>query len=249
MPKVPEPLVLHSRPPPWLRITLAALLVAALLGGGWALFDYGRARAGFDAAAAARTRSQLMERILQLKKTNDGLRERLALLQRSGQVDREAYGRVRASLQRLQDETLELKQKLAFYRSVVGPHPGGPGLQVRSFTVRSAGGNRAYRYELILSRVRSRGSEARGTVRVLVDGVQGGVSRQLKVTAPGGSGGRTVMRYRFKYFQRLQGRVQLPPGFRPRSVRVELHPDGRHRRVIEKTFQWSQAVGGTGDVG
>jgi len=246
VPKAPKPLVLRKRSSGRLRAVLLVLLLAVVAAGGWALFSYGRTRAGFDAAAAARTRAEMMERILQLKTANDRLTERLALAQRSRQIDREAYARVRRLLKRLQDESLELKQELAFYRTVVGPHPGGAGLQVQSLRLRPAGPARTYRYELILSRVRSRGQEARGTVRLVVEGTQGGVSRRVDLSESAGGG---ALKYRFKYFQRLQGRIRLPAGFRPDAVRVRLQPAGRRSRPVERTFQWPQAAGENAHVG
>ncbi len=228
---------------------LVALLIVVATAGGWALFNYGRVRAGFDASTAERARAGRMERILQLEKANEGLRERLALVQRSHQIDREAYARVRGSLGRLQDEMLELKQELAFYRTVVGPHPGGSGLQVQSFEIRPTGQARTYRYELILSRIRSRGRDVRGTVRLLMDGAQGGVAKRLDFSGLAADGKAAALKFRFKYFQRLQGRVRLPPGFRPRSVLVQVRPEGRRTRTIEKIFQWPQAAGEKTHVG
>ena len=47
--------------------------------------------------------------------------------------------------------------------------------------------------------------------------------------------------YSFKYFQRVEGDVLLPPGFKPVRVIVRLQPKGG--TAVERSFTWADATG------
>ncbi|MBT8062936.1 MAG: hypothetical protein KJO85_09645, partial [Gammaproteobacteria bacterium] len=68
-----------------------SLLVLAGLAGGFLLLEYGQYRGGYNKAAASRQQDQLENEIAAVRAENDRLRERIALLETSLQVDHEAY--------------------------------------------------------------------------------------------------------------------------------------------------------------
>ena len=44
--------------------------------------------------------------------------------------------------------------------------------------------------------------------------------------------------YRFKYFQNIEGDIELPEGFKPLRMSIEILPRGRERDKIEKSIPW-----------
>ena len=46
------------------------------------------------------------------------------------------------------------------------------------------------------------------------------------------------LNYRFKYFQNIEGDIELPENFEPLRMNVEILPGGRQKDKIEKTIDW-----------
>src|SRR5262245_6544820 len=99
---------------PW-KDTVLYLSAALVVGGAlWAAFEYGRWRAGFDHVEAAREQARLLGELRDAERLNGGLRDRVALLERSSEIDETARAQVQGSLTELQDQILELREELAF---------------------------------------------------------------------------------------------------------------------------------------
>ena len=118
------------------KLALWAVLLgaAAYLGS-----EYGRADAAADISRTTAERNALRQRTETLESENASLREREAILQRAAQVERQAYTHVDETLKDLQDQILDLKEELAFYRGIISPEDGAAGLrqakQVPALTV------------------------------------------------------------------------------------------------------------------
>jgi len=225
---------------PWRRRLGGALLLLALAGAGWGLFEYGRRRAGFDSLEATRTRVLLAERVLALERERDRLRQQVAYLEQARAVDRRAYDRVEADLVALQDELAELKQEVAFYRGIVAPGEARQGVRVERLRLRPSG-PRAYAWELVLSQPLARRRRVSGYATFLVHGVQDGRQRTLGLKEL--HAGRSRIRFRFRYFQAAQGELVLPEGFAPTRMVVRVDVLRPKARRIERAFSWDE-VGG-----
>ncbi|MGE0082144.1 MAG: DUF6776 family protein [Thiohalomonadaceae bacterium] len=218
---------------------LVALGVVGAVALGWGLFDYGRHRAGVDFVSAKEDAARLTEVNARYEQTINELRERQAVLERSNQIEREAYKQLETTVAGLQDEIAELKGELAFYRGIVTPGEAKAGLRVQSFELAANGLERGYRYKLVLTQVLKNDRVATGRVTVAIEGNQDGRITTLDLNDVATEG--KDLAYRFKYFQNFEGNLVLPEGFSPVRVTVKLNPrDQRHERV-EKIFDWPAA--------
>ncbi len=222
---------------PWKTRVLLGLGAAAVVAAGWSLFEYGRYRAGFDHVAAAREYRALAAEKAALEQQLEALREQNAVLERAVQVERKAAADIKLSLQALQSEILELNEELAFYRGIVSPRQAARGLHLQSFKLTPAGHDGTYRYKVVLTQVLKNDRLAYGTVRLRLEGIQGGRPRSLDLSQVTEKGVKEL-KYRFKYFQDLHGELHLPDGFRLQRVTVQVRPRGGSRDMIEKTFDW-----------
>lgn len=216
---------------------ILVLVVAAIVLGGWSFYEYGRFRGGFDSAQAARGRAELLDRQAELEAQLTALREEKALLERASQIDRTAQTEVNESIRSLQDEVLELKEELAFYRGIVSPQDDSRGLRLQSFRIDRAGSGRSYRYKVVLTQVLQNDTVARGTVRLTVSGTTEGREKELALEDLTADGVKEL-NYRFKYFQNLEGDMALPKGFKPLRATVKVIPSARNSDPIEETFDW-----------
>ncbi len=228
----------HSRKRRWLMV-VGGLLVFPMVGAG--LYYLGSQRAGYDRLVVAQERAVMEARIQELELERDQLRDRVALLERSSQMDREAYDKLDQTLKGLQAELLELREEVAFYRGIVSPRQASAGLRVERFRVEpqasTADGPRLYHYNLVLTQVLKNDRTARGVVMVTVEGVQDGrpTAYALYRLTPD-TKDKEKLPFRFRYFQKFEGDLILPAGFSPRTVKVEVRP--RRGKAFVEAFPW-----------
>ncbi len=225
----------------WWRFGLAALLVASLVSA-WGIFEYGRYRAGYDRVAFKEVRQKLEQSNAAFEAELRKLRKEKLDLEHTMRIESQAYSQVRKDLMGLQDELLELKEELAFYRGIISPSDVNRGLQIQRFTLTKSGGERSWHYKLVLTRVLKNRGTARGTAEILVEGVsaESGVNKQL--TLSGISVPRVQqLRYNFKYFQNIEGEIELPAGFTPSRAILILKPGGKGNKTqLKKVFDWPE---------
>jgi len=231
--------IVKTHHPVRLRVILAGL-VFGIIFSGWALFDYGRDRAGFDSSLAGHERDMLHVRIEGLVADNDQLRGQAAILIQAAEIDRQAYDEVDNTLRALQTEILDLKQEVDFYRGIVSPK-GGQGLRVQEFSMTRNGEAQSYRYKLVLSQFVKNQRLIKGLVRMSIYGMQGEEQKVLvlkDITQPI----KNSIGFRFKFFQELEGNVVLPEDFEPLRVEVQAAPESKRVKNIKKMFSWPELL-------
>lgn len=225
---------------PWVSRVLWLLGLLALLVAGWSLFDYGRYLAGYDSAEMEHERGVLLDLKTELEQEIDQLREEKALLERASQIERQAYAELDATLKVLQEEILELKEELAFYRGIVSPRDASSGLQLQTFKIEPNGKSNNYRYKVVLTQVLKNDRLARGRVNFFVDGLKNDIEPVTLELEQLSEKQIKELNYRFKYFQSLEGDIVLPEKFKPLRVTLQITPSSRKQGVIEKTIEWTR---------
>lgn len=218
--------------------TVLAVTIAAMVLGA---FEFGRQRGGYDSAEASQLQDSLQREIETLNALNRELRERIALLDRSSEIDREAREQVQANLTSMQDEVLELREELAFYRGIVSPADAQAGLRVQSFRLAPGPDAELFHYRLVLIQAIKHDRRASGEVEVTVHGVREGEPASVSLSDL--LEGDTSLKYSFKYFQNFEGDFRLPEGFSPARVDIVVQPSGRGAESIKRSLEWSQAIG------
>ncbi len=223
---------------PWRSRLVSALLVVAVILIAWALFEYGRFTAGFDSFKARDERKVLLQHNSDLQNKIDNLREEKAVLERDAQIKHQAYGELDTTLKVLQGEILELKEELAFYRGIVSPRDAAQGLHLQRFKVEPNGKPRGFRYKVILTQVLKEDRTARGYLVLAFEGLQ---NNETKVLGLQDVSEKHIKEeeFRFRYFQNIEGDIQLPQGFKPQRVTIKVVSRNRSRQdPLEKTFDW-----------
>jgi hypothetical protein len=231
-----------KRHKPWRtrgKYLLAVIIALALL---WALFSYGRQYAGLEYDQLLVERDLRETKLAQLLKSNEELREQIAVLERSAQIDRQAYDDVNSVLTELQDELLELKEELAFYQGIVSPADSPSGLAISRFAVEPAGAENSYRFKLVLSRARQNNRLIEGKVRIAVDGMLNGVLKTLEMAELSDTDTKEL-NLRFRYFQNMEGDIVLPKDFQPSRLIVEIIPSGKSLTGLKQQYDWHELVG------
>jgi len=211
------------------------------LGGvSWVAFDYGRDWAGLSHSDTGRTVNRLRESVAALTQERDDLRQQLTALERSSQIDREASRLAQAELKQLQEERQELEKELAFLRNLVKDENGGV-LRIKEFKLAAGDKERAYGYRFTVSQVKDDFGMSKGRIEISVQGTFEGEAKTLTL-AELTEKKKKAHKMRFRHFQKIQGQLQLPEGFTPDSLIVEVVPETKKLSPLRESFDWM--VGG-----
>lgn len=226
-------LVVKPRVSPRVKLVIAAVAGALLLlTAGW-IYNYGSSMAGFDRLSATRYRGQLQSEIEKVKAQNQELREALARAQRSLQMNQTAYQELDNSLKASAQEIVKLREELNFYRNIISPADKKGGLRIQSLSVEPGDSENQYRYKLVLVQALKYDRPIRGSARIQISGMQAGRNTVLNFPTKA----QKRIRVNFKYFQDIQGKLELPQNFEPRQITVRVITAGG-RKTVEETYAW-----------
>jgi hypothetical protein len=228
-------LVVRSYASPRRRaILLAAAAVAALLIL-YGTFELGRYDAGFRVVDAVRGAWSTSARVRELEAENARLRTQLEAADVARRVDREGYRQVEKSLGDMQSQIARLNQDLSFYRGLVQPdsqvHVKVQQMQIVPETPTQ------FRLKFVLMQTGKPDNNVSGSIAVAVDGLQAGKPRTLSFYEVS-TARRPGLAYSFRYFQDYDEAVQLPQGFEPSRVEVELHAGRDIKNGFRQAFVW-----------
>lgn len=210
----------HSR---WAYALLAVLLLALGFGawGAWTAMS----RGGEPGAALARAQAEV-----------ERLEQQAATLSRSDQISRDANRDLQATLAERDEEISALRADVAFYERFVGSTSQRRGLTVHELDLRPQPDAQAWHFVATLTQNLNRDGPSSGRLTLSVEGTRDGRLQRLswadlrqQPDAPG-------REYSFKYFQRIEGDIVLPPGFMPLRANVRLVPASG--ATVEQTFPW-----------
>ncbi|HEX3835752.1 MAG TPA: DUF6776 family protein [Steroidobacteraceae bacterium] len=212
------------------------LRTAGILIGLFALyvvFEFGRYSAGFDRAKAATERGDLQQVIAGLKNQIQDLHAQMAqlqMLQAGAAREHQEVGREMAELQAQIDRD---RQDLAVYRGVIAPASSGSSLQVQQLRISSGDAPRRYVAHLTLMQGGKPDVTVNGSVSVRVTGQLNGATATVDGTGSTANGAVS-----FRYYQGVDYRIELPPGFAPAAVEITLR-DGRSNGTVgTQSFPW-----------
>lgn len=218
------------------------LAIVLLAGAGYLAYASGWSAAMTGCDWARADQEQVITLAHRLEDENTGLRERVAILERTGRVERKARGDINKALKSLQKKVLDLEEELAFYRGIVASSDHGGTLAIQSFAVHRDSTDNDYHYRLVLTRYAEDATVISGYVNLYVAGEQEGEAVRLSVAELSDQAAREI-RFRLKNFQMIEGRLKLPQGFAPHRVFVKLTPTDKPQEKTEKTFDWPSEMG------
>jgi hypothetical protein len=214
------------------KYMIQAVVFAIVVLLGWFLFQLGFRLSGFEELAAENSIQELQERVAFLEAENQRLSDEASYQGRSSEIEHHALDEVRTELEKREEELLSLKEELAFYRSIVSPSAMRPGLHIQSLQLENAEAKGEYRYKLVLTLVRGK-RVAKGRVTIEIKGLHNGKPENISV-----AGDDAGLKFSFRYFQRIEGKLVLPEGFKPEQVSVSVHPSSQKMEPVDKVFDW-----------
>jgi len=222
---------------------IRAFFVLFALVAGYLVFEYGRISAGYNTVDATNDRGELVAHINTLDDEIEVLKQEVALLETHREIDREAYKEVETSLIGLQSKIVEQQDAIAFYRGIVSPADGKPGLRVQDFKLTRGGEEREFNLRLVLVQAMKHDRKVSGDVSVSVEGSEDGELKSYALTDLLPADADSAWPFSFRYFQDFDRQLVLPDGFTPERVHVEVRSRTRSISSIEESFAWATSQG------
>jgi hypothetical protein len=229
----PQRLVVRLHDPRRFRVVigLVAGLVLLLCFG---LFELGQRTAGHSVFKGDQRRQALRAEIGRLGIENLQLKEELARIRTSLDVDREAQAHLRDSLAASEIRVAELNEELEFYRRIVAPSEGQTGLRVQTFEITSGSLANGYRLRMLLVQSPQRSGRAQGQLDLSLNGTLHGKAASLRLQDLASE----PLGFEFLYFQDVDIDVVLPEGFEPETADIELRTGQNNSRLVATNFPW-----------
>ena len=174
----------------------------------------------------------------------DRLHARLVELETRLLVDGQTIAELRDELTLSRGGIDELQRELAFYRSVLAPEEQSAGVILRTPVLRPLGVPGLWRYQLVAQQggqTRSSGKTVyKGELQATFVGVERGMPQRYTLSELDSQLAADTLNLSFRYFQRREGELALPPGFEPERVELRLAMAKPTSQLIEASFAWEE---------
>jgi len=234
----PEYVVVRYRPGYRLRLALGALAIAVLA----AVAGYAAALVwGEHQISGLQTENEELEVALAgLQERYRDTRQQLANLERGRAVDQQALNEARRTIVELETRISSLQSDLTFYKNIMAPSEVSKGLQVDRLVLSPEKSPGSWKFKLILTQVGNNKSYISGVVAVNVIGMRDEEKEVIALRDLSPDIADLGIRFRFRFFQNVEGTLTLPDGFEPLEVQVVARAQGRKSSQAERTFDWGE---------
>ena len=169
------------------------------------------------------------------------LRQQVVNLERGAAIDKAALEQMRLETGEARRSNAALAEEITFYRDLLDPGSRPAGLEIRQFSLQPAGEDLRYGFRLVLMQVSKKHALISGTVSVSIKGVdEAGTQRRYHIHEISDDVDTEQLKLRFRYFQSIEGALQLPVGFHPEEVAVQAKAGGK---AAEASFEWATVRG------
>lgn len=198
------------------------------------------AQSGFRFSSAEESSERLIDRVEQLRTENRQMSQQIVNLERGRAVDEQALNQARRTIVGLETELASLQSELVFYKNIMAPSDSSRGLQIDRLALRSADAEGIYDFMVVLVQRGDNKNFLSGAAEVTIVGRRNDQSESIALKEVSEDIESTDIKLRFRYFQEVKGRLQLPEGFEPLEVKVMAKRDGSGSARVERTFDWDE---------
>ena len=155
------------------------------------------------------------------------------------EVDSAALEMVRKELAAQQEMIAELERGIRFYKSLMAPGELAEGLNIRSIDLIADEPAGRFKFRVLVQQSARKHELMTGILKVSVVGEKAGEPAEFDLSDLSLQVPHADIRLRFKYFQAIDGELELPEGFTPQFLRVSAKSTKPRRSEVSEEFPWS----------
>ncbi len=210
--------------------------VVSLVALGYAAFEFGRSQSQVAGSGSLEDKERMQIALEDAERSMDAMRQQIAALELGDVIDNQANEEVRQTIEALQEQIALQNEEISFYKGVMMPNVTDKGLRIERLDM-SANGQGKVKYSLLLTQVVDKHDFVQGNVALSVRGQAGEEEKSFELKELDEEKDDDV-RFRFRYFQNINGELTLPDGFEPQEVTIVAQLSGSDRQRLEKSFDW-----------
>ena len=218
---------------PFYKAAIFTVFLMAVAAFSWLTYGYGMKQGLATKIEVVKEREVLTVQLAEMGSIVDGMRQENAALKLGGQIDSKANEEVRQTVESLQDQIAELNEEIRFYKGVMLPNVEEKGLRIERLDMKAANEPNTYNFSLLLTQIVEKHEYVQGGVEISLVGQESRLS--LKEL---GNPDRNAIRFRFRYFQNIDGVLTIPDGFEPQQIMIVASSSGKSSQRLEKKFDW-----------
>lgn len=223
---------------PWyLRWSMLVPFLIGTLGLAWWAYGSGLELAGFHRSETEQELVQLRERVEVLGAENESLKSQLVQYERMVQIEQSSNQETAKQLKTLSDENISLQEDLAFFQNLTAVRGKEGELAVHRLKLERDRMPGEYRLRMLLVQGGQRAKEFAGSYQLVATVVEGG--QRTTRLYPQDASGNAQFQLGFKYYQRVEKSLQLPPGAELESVQVRIFEQGAREPKLRQNVNLS----------
>jgi hypothetical protein len=210
---------------PWyLRWGMVVPFVLAAIGLAWWAYGNGLEFAGFHRGQAEQELSRLRDQVAKLGPENAQLSDKLAQYEREIQIEQASNQATSEQLKNMADENVHLQEDLVFFQNLTATGGKEGELRVHRLTLVRDKMPGEFHLRMLLVQSGQRAKTFSGSYQLVATVVENGQSATH--VFPQDESGNAQFKLSFRYYQRVEQSIQLPPDAQLENVQVRIFEQG-----------------------
>ena len=207
------------------KLPALGALVALVAGMWWWGFDLGQFLGGFNRSEVAEKQQRLESEGARLREENARLRAKASELESDLNMTRGAQVSLSKQALELQSENTQIKEELAFLQKLFSDTGKQGTISIQHLNAERERDD-AYRFSLLVVRGGNPRDEFAGQLTLQAGLLAGGKTSVIALPddQPQASG---ALKLKFKYYQRVEGTILVPPGSQLKSLQAKVLETGQ----------------------
>lgn len=198
--------------------------VLAAIGLAWWAYDSGLELAGFHRGKAEQELTRLRDQVANLSQEKGRLTDQIAQFERQIQIEQASNQETIQQMKNLADENDRLQEDLVFFQDLTATDSKEGELGVHRLRLDKDKMPGEYNLRMLLVRGGQRAKQFIGSYQLVATIAENGQSTTHVFTPD--TPGNTQFQLNFRYYQRIEQHIQLPPEAHLENVQVRIFEKG-----------------------